>query len=92
MSRLFTSLELGPEVFLEMQNAAKIYMLDENHPQRREECVGSKGKRDPDMVKLRLFATVKSFLEDENWGEKCFGASAEGGMERKLKWPADASK
>lgn len=92
MSRLFTSLELDPEIFLEMQNAAKIYMLDPNHPERRQETVGSKGKRDPDMVKLRLFATVRAFLEDENWGEKCFGTSAEGGTKRKLKWPTDASK
>lgn len=86
MSKLFTSLELSPEDFLHLQAAAKAYMLDPDHPERRD-CVGSRGRGDTDMVKLKLFGCVKSFLEDEGWGDKCFGDDAPGAAVRKLKWP-----
>jgi hypothetical protein len=63
MSRLFTSLEVATDRFIEMQNAAKKYMLDENYPHRRE-CVGTKETGEPDLVKLKLFAEVESFVEN----------------------------
>ena len=66
-------------------------MLDESHPERFE-CVGSKGG-DTDMVKLKLFGCVESFLEDEGWGETCWGEGAqriEG--ERRLRWPEERTK
>lgn len=44
------------------------------------------------MVKLKLFACVKSFLEDEGWGLRCFAEDAEGGKFRKLKWPKMKNK
>lgn len=91
MSKLFTSLELTPEQFLHLQAAAKVYMLDPNYPERRD-CVGNRGTTDTDMVKLKLFGCVKSFLEDEGWGERCFGSNAEGGESRKLSWPQMKNK
>jgi hypothetical protein len=90
MSKLYLSLELPPEQFLAMQKAAKIYMLDENHPERRE-CVGTRGKGDTDVTKVLLFNTVKEFLL-EGWGEKCFGENSPSGSTRKYKWPKDHSK
>jgi hypothetical protein len=86
MSKLFTSLELSPEMFLHLQAAAKAYMLDPSHPERRN-CVGNRGRGDTDMVKLKLFGCVNAFLHEEGWGERCFGATAEGAEHRKLRWP-----
>ncbi|RDL40539.1 uncharacterized protein BP5553_00518 [Venustampulla echinocandica] len=91
MSKLFTSLHIGPEQFLHLQAAAKAYMLDEKYPERSE-CVGSKSKGDTDMVKLNLFGCVEAFLEDEGWGERCFGPNSVGAKERKLKWPQMKNK
>ena len=91
MSRLFTSLAMDPILFLEMQTAAKNYMLDEKNPHRRD-CVGSKGNGESDLVRLKLFAEVEAFLVDEHWGEKCFGVNSPGYFERKYKWPTDRSK
>ncbi|KAH7418182.1 hypothetical protein BKA64DRAFT_190817 [Cadophora sp. MPI-SDFR-AT-0126] len=91
MSKLFTSLELTAEQFLSLQSAAKAYMLDPNHPERGD-CVGSRGRGDTDMVKLKLFACVKSFLEDEGWGARCFTEEIIGGKLRKLKWPQMKNK
>ena len=83
MSKLFSSLELSPENFLHLQAAAKMYMLDENHPERLD-CVGNRGRADRDMVKLRLYNCVKSFLEDEGHGQNYFGRQTGG---RRLMWP-----
>lgn len=91
MSKLFTSLELTPEQFLHLQAASKNYMLDDRYPERRD-CVGNKGRGDTDMTKLKLFGCVKNFLEDEGWGERCFGENAPGSDLRKLKWPQMKNK
>jgi hypothetical protein len=91
MSKLFTSLGLSAEQFLHLQAGAKAYMLDENYPERSG-CVGNKGALDGDMVKLKLFDCVKSFLDDERWGERCFGATADGASNRKWKWPEMQNK
>ncbi len=90
MSKLFTSLEVTPEQFLHLQAAEKAYMLDPDRPERRD-CVGSRGSSNTDMVKLKLFSCVESFLE-EGWGEKLFGPNAEGATSRKLKWPQMRNK
>lgn len=72
MSKLFMSLQLSPENFLQLQAQAKTYMLDSTHPERQN-CVGSRGKGDNmDMVKLRLFNCVRDFLNDGS-GEQFFG-------------------
>lgn len=71
MSKLFMSLQLSPESFLQLQALAKAYMLDPNYPERQN-CVGNRGRGDTDMVKLRLFNCVRDFLADEV-GERFFG-------------------
>lgn len=71
MSKLFVSLQLSPENFLQLQAQAKAYMLDATHPERQN-CVGNRGKGDTDMVKLRLFHCVRAFL-NEKAGEQFFG-------------------
>ncbi|TAQ84139.1 hypothetical protein B7494_g7533 [Chlorociboria aeruginascens] len=91
MSKLFTSLELHPEEFIHLQAAAKSYMLDERHPERAN-CIGNKAKGDADMTKLKLFAVVKAFLDDEGWGERCFGESSPGADMRRIKWPQMKNK
>lgn len=93
MSKLFASLELSPENFLHLQAAAKAYMLDEKHPERRE-CVGQRGKGDTEMVKLRLWNCVRHFLEVEGYGERFFGEHVvnEGMGPRQHVWPRDQHK
>lgn len=75
MSKLFMSLQLSPENFLQLQALAKAYMLDLAHPERQN-CVGNRGKGDTDMVKLRLFNCVREFLEGGS-GEQFFGENVE---------------
>ncbi|ENI10101.1 hypothetical protein COCC4DRAFT_68456 [Bipolaris maydis ATCC 48331] len=71
MSKLFISLRLSPENFLQLQASAKAYMLDSSYPERQS-CVGNRGKGDNDMVKLRLFNCVRDFLSS-GVGERFFG-------------------
>ncbi|OBT99829.1 hypothetical protein VE01_02110 [Pseudogymnoascus verrucosus] len=93
MSKLFTSLELTPEQFLYLQAAAKTYMLDPAHGERAG-CVGNKARADTDLVKLKLFGCVEAFLEDEGWGERCWGPDAGRGAHesRRLRWPEGKHK
>jgi len=91
MHKLFTSLELTPEQFLHLQAGAKSYMLDKDHPERSD-CVGNKGRADTTMTKLKLFGCVEAFLQDEGWGDRCFGVNAPGAENRKLKWPQMKNK
>ncbi|SZF03891.1 unnamed protein product [Blumeria hordei] len=91
MSRLFISLDLTAELFLKLQGAAKSYMLDDNFPERRE-AVGNKCRTSGDLNKLKLYSCAKNFLEDEGWGEHCFGKKAERADVRKLKWPESKNK
>jgi hypothetical protein len=80
MSKLFMSLQLTPESFLQLQAQAKTYMLDTTYPERQN-CVGNRGKGDTDMVKLRLFNCVRDFLSD-GAGEQFFGENVEKPGER----------
>jgi hypothetical protein len=80
MSKLFMSLQLSPENFLQLQAQAKTYMLDTTYPERQN-CVGNRGKGDTDMVKLRLFNCVRDFLND-GAGEQFFGENVEKPGER----------
>ncbi|RDW81716.1 uncharacterized protein DSM5745_05273 [Aspergillus mulundensis] len=93
MSKMFTSLELSPENFLHLQAAAKTYMLDDRHPERRD-CVGQRGKGDTEMVKLRLWNCVRHFLEVEGNGPRFFGEHVvnEGMPPRTYVWPRDQQK
>ncbi|EAS36811.1 uncharacterized protein CIMG_02165 [Coccidioides immitis RS] len=93
MSKLFASLELSPENFLHLQAAAKAYMLDVNHPERRD-CVGQRGKGDTEMVRLRLWNCVSEFLDKEGNGPRFFGENVvnEGMGPRQMIWPRDDQK
>lgn len=93
MSKMFASLELSPENFLHLQAAAKGYMLDDRHPERRD-CVGQRGKGDTEMVKLRLWNCVRHFLEVEGNGPRFFGEHVvnEGMPPRTYVWPRDQQK
>ena len=93
MAKMFASLELSPEDFLHLQAAAKGYMLDRSHPERRD-CVGQRGKGDSELVKLRLWNCVKDFLEIEGHGDKYFSADVPGdeGMQRSMIWPRDKNR
>ncbi|KAH8719360.1 hypothetical protein GQ44DRAFT_729875 [Phaeosphaeriaceae sp. PMI808] len=79
MFKLYVSLELTPENFLKLQAQAKVYMLDEDYPERQN-CVGNR-KGDADLVKLKLFNCVQKFLND-GVGEYFFGKNAERQGER----------
>lgn len=89
MSKLYKSLQVTHEGFLQLQAAAKEYMLDSSHPERRD-CVGQRGKGDSELVKLRLLRCVKEFLTAEGNGEIFFGAYASAtaeGVNRTMIWP-----
>lgn len=66
-------------------------MLDEKFPERSD-SVGSKRRADNRLKSLKLYTCVKYFLEEEGWGERCFGLRAEGGDDRKLRWPDSKNK
>lgn len=87
---MFTSLELTPENFLHLQAAAKAYMLDLDHPERRD-CVGQRGKGDSELVKMRLWTCVANFLDEEGRGQSHFGEHVPGaeGTTRGMVWPTD---
>ncbi|MCJ1477493.1 hypothetical protein MMC13_006165 [Lambiella insularis] len=89
MSKLFSSLELSPDTFLQLQSAAKNYMLDNRHPDRRD-TVGQRGKGDSELVKLRLWNCVKDFLDGEGNGERFFGLNVPGDESgpRTMFWPS----
>jgi hypothetical protein len=93
ISKMFSSLEISPENFLHLQAAAKNYMLNDEHPERRD-CVGQRGKGDSEMVKLRLWNCVRQFLEGEGNGERFFGENVvnEGMGPRAYIWPRDHHK
>lgn len=93
ISKMFTSLEISPENFLHLQSAAKNYMLNDDHPERRD-CVGQRGKGDTEMVKLRLWNCVRQFLEAEGNGERFFGENVphDGMGPRTYIWPRDQQK
>ena len=93
MAKLFSSLELSPEDFLQLQSAAKFYMLDDDYPDRRE-TVGIRGKGDTELVKLKLLGCVKDFLEGQGNGARFFGPNAPGDdeVQRSMIWPQDKNR
>lgn len=94
IGKLYSSLELSPENFLHLQSAAKVYMLDEDHPERRD-TIGQRGRGDTDLVKLKLWNFVKEFLDDMGNGLRYFGEhvpGVEGHPGRTMFWPQDAEQ
>ena len=96
LGKVFTSLELAPEQFLKLQNAAKDYMLNEEHPERKDVVGHKKHNNNNDTAKLRLYQCVEDFLQQDENGENFFGHSSQTGepdaLPRTLFWPEDRSR
>ncbi|KAK5056106.1 hypothetical protein LTR84_012659 [Exophiala bonariae] len=94
LGKVFTSLQLAPENFLRLQNAAKAYMLDEAHPERRDVVGHKKHMGGADVAKLNLWRVVEEFLTKHGFGAKFFGpgvgAGIPGAPQRSLTWPQDS--
>ncbi|KAF4553974.1 Hypothetical protein D9617_5g068490 [Elsinoe fawcettii] len=75
VENLYDAVQLTPERFLDFMSAAKAFMLDPAHPERKE-CIGQRGKGDNKEVKLELLKTTTDFLE-EGHGLHFFGAHSE---------------
>lgn len=93
LGKVFTSLQLAPENFLRLQNAAKAFMLDEAHPERRDVVGHKKHMGGADVAKLNLWRCVEDFLTGHGFGSKFFGpgvgAGIPGAPQRTLTWPQD---
>jgi hypothetical protein len=93
LGKVFASLELAPENFLRLQNAAKAFMLDEAHPERREVVGHKKNIGGSDVAKLNLWNCVEEFLTVHGYGEKYWAPGAgddiPGAPQRTLFWPQD---
>lgn len=76
MHTLFNSFQMSENKFLQLQSAAKEFMLDPHFPERRS-LVGARGSGDGRKVKVELAETVRRFL-DEGAGERFFGISTQG--------------
>ncbi|KUJ20922.1 uncharacterized protein LY89DRAFT_778568 [Mollisia scopiformis] len=92
MKEIYKELEVTPHEYLELQNAAKDYMLDPQHPDRLE-CVGSKVRK-PGLTKMKLHQCTLAFLRDEGWGDYFWGSEAPGASlpDRKLIWPEKSNR
>lgn len=94
LGKVFSSLELAPENFLRLQAAAKAFMLDEAHPERRDVVGHKKNSGGSDLAKLNLWNCVEEFLLMHGYGEKYFapgaGADIPGAPQRTLCWPQDS--
>ena len=89
MSELYEKLQVTPDQFLHLQAAAKDYMLDPDHPERRE-VIGKKSAVDlpsSNTAKIKLYRITSAFLWEEGWGEKCWGANAPRSVPRDINWP-----
>lgn len=96
LGKVFTSLELAPESFLKLQNAAKEYMLDEENPERRDVVGHKKHSNNNDVAKLKLWQCVDDFLRTDGNGEKFFGQLSNVGIPdaptRTFFWPEDHNR
>lgn len=90
LGTVFQSLQLAPEVFLSLQNAAKEYMLDPEHPERQATVRHKHATGGADLAKVKLWTCVEDFLK-LGWGEKFFGylagIDAADGSPRTMFWP-----
>lgn len=81
-------MHINTEQFLRLQQAAKGYMLDKDHPERMG-VIAKRGKGETSAVKIKLFNTVKAFLEDGGWGEEFYGENVPQGPNKTLIWAGD---
>lgn len=96
LGKVFTDLKLAPEPFLKLQAAAKAFMLDPNHPERRAVVGHKKESVNNDVAKLKLWNCVENFLEMEQNGERYFGSEPVStdseGSQRTEFWPQHREK
>ncbi|RMZ85043.1 hypothetical protein DV738_g3, partial [Chaetothyriales sp. CBS 135597] len=96
LGKVFSSLELAPELFLRLQNAAKDFMLDPNHPERRDVVGHRRHTGGTDVAKLKLWNCVEEFLRDAGNGDRFFapgvGHNIPGAPERTMFWPEHAQQ
>lgn len=96
LGKVFTSLELAPESFLKLQNAAKEYMLTDEHPERKDVVGHKKHNSNNDQAKLKLYQCVEDFLQQDNNGETFFGHSVSlndpEAPPRTFFWPEDRNR
>ncbi|OAP63575.1 hypothetical protein AYL99_02802 [Fonsecaea erecta] len=94
LGKVFASLELAPENFLRLQSAAKAFMLDEAHPERRAVVAPKKNAGGSELAKLNLWNCVDEFLSAHGYGEKYFAPGVGGGIpgapQRTVFWPQDS--
>ncbi|RMZ84596.1 hypothetical protein DV737_g1157, partial [Chaetothyriales sp. CBS 132003] len=96
LGKVFSSLELAPELFLRLQNAAKDFMLDPNHPERRDVVGHRRHTGGADVAKLKLWNCVEQFLREGGNGDRFFapgvGQDIPGAPEKTMFWPDDAQQ
>lgn len=94
LGKVYSSLELAPEIFLKLQTACKDFMLDPSHPDRLEVVGHRRHSGGTDVAKLKLYNCVEEFLNTE--GERYFGRGVgehiPGAPPRTMYWPEDAQK
>jgi hypothetical protein len=96
LGKVYTSLELAPETFLKLQSAGKDFMLDSEHPERRDVVGHRRHSGGTDVAKLKLWNCVEEFLREAGNGDKFFGPGAGEGIpdapDRTMIWPEDSQK
>ena len=96
LGKVYASLEVAPETFLKLQAAGKDFMLDPDHPERRDVVGHRRHSGGTDVAKLKLWNCVEQFLKDAGNGERFFAPGAGQGIpdapERTMFWPEDAQK
>jgi hypothetical protein len=96
LGKVFTDMELAPERFLKLQNAAKAFMLDSNYPERKAVVGQKKESSNNDVAKLKLWTCVEQFMDVDYNGEKYFGHSATStnpnNPHRTFFWPEDKDR
>lgn len=92
LGKVYSSLELAPEVFLRLQNAVKSYMLDPEHPDRSDVVGHKRHSGGAEVAKLKLWNCVEEFLKHDDNGAKFFGRDTENPNERTMFWPEDSAK
>jgi len=85
----YSQMQINTEQFLNLQKAAREYMLDEDHPERMD-IIARRGSRETDAIKLKLYTIVKSFLEDGGWGEEFWEENVPRGPGKTMTWQGDA--
>ncbi|KAG8623805.1 hypothetical protein KVT40_008781 [Elsinoe batatas] len=75
LASLYSELQLTPENFVACMDAAKAFMLDPAHPERKN-CIGSRTKGDNVNMKLELTKLTTQFL-DEGSGARFFRPSSD---------------